>query len=60
MGQRIKARRLRAGLSACELARRIGVSRTAVGRWEYGDRAITLAHLAAIAKALGCRIGALV
>ena len=55
LGQRIKAARSTAKLSKAELARRVGVSHTAVAYWEEGEtKSIKADHLFAISKATGC------
>jgi len=51
---RIRQTRSRAGLSKAELARRIGVSLSAVVQWEHPDRGGPSArHLAALAQCTG-------
>jgi transcriptional regulator with XRE-family HTH domain len=51
---RIRLTRSRAGLSKAELARRIGVSLSAVVQWEHPDRGGPSArHLAALAQCTG-------
>ena len=52
IGERIRAARGHAGLSKAELARRVGVSHTAVAQWEDGGtKDIKSANLFAIAEA---------
>lgn len=53
VGQRIAAVRQRAGLSARELAERIGWSRDTLVNYELGRRAITIEILDQIAAVLG-------
>lgn len=45
-----------AGLTASELAQRIGVTRAAVSRWEAGLDAPSAARLPLLADVLGCTI----
>lgn len=52
LGSRIRQARDRAGLTQEQLAERIGVSRTAVARYESGEIEPKLHNLAAIALAL--------
>lgn len=49
----IKVHRERANLSQAELGRRIGVSRSAVCKWESGDRLPDLRYWAALVKEIG-------
>lgn len=51
VGKRIRNARVLAGLTQEQLAERIGVSRTAIVRWEGGSE-FTLEHLLALTKAL--------
>lgn len=53
---RIRKARLYAGLTTLQLAGRIGVTRSAVARWEAGSRQPDAAALIAIAGA--CAVGA--
>ena len=53
LGSRIRQARDRAGLTQEQLAERIGVSRTAIARYESGEIEPKLHNLAAIALALG-------
>jgi DNA-binding XRE family transcriptional regulator len=54
LGQRVVELRLRAGLTQEDLARRLGVSTTALREWEH-DRALPLvARYAAICRVLHC------
>lgn len=55
VGDRVRGRRERAGLSPGRLGRLIGVDRTTVGRIEAGEREPSLRMLRALAGALGCR-----
>lgn len=43
------------GLTRKQLARSMGVTRTAVCAWETGRDSITLGRIAQAAEALGCR-----
>ena len=52
LGSRIRQARDRAGLTQEQLAERIGVSRTAIARYESGEIEPKLHNLAAIAVAL--------
>ena len=52
LGSRIRQARDRAGLTQEQLAERIGVSRTAIARYESGEIEPKLHNLAAIAEAL--------
>ena len=52
LGSRIRQARDRAGLTQEQLAERIGVSRTAIARYESGEIEPKLHNLAAIAMAL--------
>lgn len=49
----LRKKRLDAGLSQKELARRLGVKRSFVGKTERGDRRIDVIELQAICRALG-------
>jgi DNA-binding XRE family transcriptional regulator len=53
---RIRKARLYAGLTTMQLAERLGVTRSAVARWEAGSRVPDAAVLTAIAGA--CAVGA--
>ena len=53
LGKRIKQARIRAGITQEYVAEAVGVSRTAVTRWEQGEIEPTLGHLAALAGLLG-------
>lgn len=49
----IKVHRERANLSQAELGRRIGVSRSAVCKWESGNRLPDLRYWSALVKEIG-------
>lgn len=53
LGRRIKQAREQAGLTQEKLAERIGVSRTAISRFELGEIEPSVRNLAALAKELG-------
>jgi len=53
VGQRVRQARERAGITQEELAARAGMDRTAVGKIERGERAVTVAALLRLAAALG-------
>ena len=60
LGQRLRRFRERAGLSQHELARRSGVSRSAIAGVETGDRGdLSLENTIKVADALGITIDAL-
>ena len=52
VGKRIRQARVLAGLTQEQLAEKIGVSRTAVVRWEAAETEPTLEHLLALATSL--------
>lgn len=54
VGQQIRWRRQACGMSQLDLAEVLDCDRSAVCRWETGQRAPTLAHLVAVGQALGC------
>ena len=54
VGAEVVRRREGLGLNQTELAARVGCDRSAVSRWEAGERLPSLAHLAALGRALGC------
>jgi len=56
LGERIRAARKRSGLSQDELAREIGLDRSAVNRLEGGARKVTALELSDIATAVGVRM----
>ena len=54
LAARIKEARESAGLSKAELAREIGITKSAITRWESGEaKQITYGSLAALSKATG-------
>lgn len=53
-GNNVRARRESLGWSQEELAARSGLHRTYVGSVERGERNISLANIARLARALGC------
>jgi transcriptional regulator with XRE-family HTH domain len=53
LGKRIRDLRRARGLTAAQLAERLGVSEFAVSRWECGHTAPRMRRIAALAKALG-------
>ncbi len=59
VGQRLAAARRAAGLPLRELAARLGWPHTTLGNYEQGRRPIKVAHLVAIATALGSSPAAL-
>lgn len=59
VGERIKAARVAAGLSAEGLAERLGTTKATVGKWERAVHWPTAPQMAAIAAALGVEIGTL-
>lgn len=60
IGARIKALRLRAGLTQEGLGERVGLAAHSISRFESGDLAPTLSTAAALAKAVGTRLPELV
>ena len=50
----LEAVREQKGVTRKQLARAMGVSRTAIYMWETGKNAITLGRIAEAAEALGC------
>lgn len=52
VGKRIRQARVLAGLTQEQLAEKIGVSRTAIVRWEGAETEPTLEHLLALTKSL--------
>ena len=52
VGKRIRQARVLAGLTQEQLAEKIGVSRTAVVRWESAETEPTLEHLLSLTKFL--------
>ena len=59
VGEEIGRRREGLGLNQTELASRVGCDRSAVSRWEAGERLPSLAHLVALGRAFGCGARAL-
>lgn len=43
-------------MSQDELARRVGVNRAQVVRWDAGRQGIRVSHLRVLAEALGCSV----
>lgn len=58
-GEKIKALRLRAGLTQEALAAALGMSQQAVASWESGERSPRASDIPRLADALGCAIGEL-
>lgn len=56
MRKNMKAERARAGLSAGEVAQRIGVHQNAVLRWESGEAEPLSSNLMKLASLYGCSI----
>ncbi len=54
-GERVRAERLRQGISQEELAARSGVHRTYIGMIERAEKNITLKNIIKIAEALGVK-----
>ena len=52
----MKAERARAGLSAEEVAKQIGVNRNSVFRWESGEAEPTAENLEKLVQLYGCTI----
>lgn len=52
-GERVRALRMKKGISQEELAERCGVHRTYMGRIERGETNITLSNIHKIARGLG-------
>ncbi len=59
-GERIRAARLARGMTQADLARAIGVSRSAVAQWETDRAGQIRGNLARIASVLGISVGHLV
>jgi DNA-binding XRE family transcriptional regulator len=53
LGQLIRRRRVKEGLSQAELGRRVGASRSTVARWESGQSRPLPAHRKALVRVLG-------
>ncbi len=60
MASRIRAARRALGITQDELARRIGVSRSAIAQWETDRTGQVQANLARVAAVLGVSIGYLI
>lgn len=57
IGSRIRCMRKAAGLTQAELAKRIGVSRQSVNKWESGTGTfMSTIHLERLAEALECGV----
>lgn len=54
LGHRIKERRRTLSVTQEQLASELGVSRTAVAKWESGEKEPTLQNLTKLCKILGC------
>lgn len=52
----IKARRLEAGLTQAQLAKKLNVDQTAVSRWESGETKPLKKYHKKLAKVLGCSV----
>lgn len=52
----IKARRLEAGLTQAQLAKKLNVDQTAVSRWESGETKPLKKYHKKLAKTLGCTV----
>lgn len=52
----IARHRIEKGITKEELARRVGVSKRTLTRWEHGQNRPRPSHLTALAKALGCNV----
>lgn len=59
LGERLKAKRIVAGLGVVELAAKLEVDRTQVWRWETGAAEPPLFRLRQVARALGCSLKSL-
>ncbi len=59
LGQRIRRARHDAGLKLEEVADSLGVNKSALHRWETGERKATLPTLQQIADALGVKLDTL-
>ncbi len=59
IGAEIARRREEQGWSQTELAVALGCDRSSVSRWEAGLRLLSLSHLAALGRVLGCGVCAL-
>lgn len=56
----LRAARFRAGLTAKELAKEVGVTRVTISRWENGHSSPTVDQLRLAATALGCLVSDLI
>jgi len=56
LGEAIRARRRKAGLSQEQLAEKADLARNYIGNIERAEHKVTLGTLASIAKALKCRV----
>ena len=54
--EKIKAYRKQCGMSQAELAKRVGVERSAVAKWESGKSLPQAAHLVKLAEIFGCSV----
>ena len=54
--EKIKAYRKQYGMSQAELAKRVGVERSAVAKWESGKSLPQAAHLVKLAEIFGCSV----
>ena len=54
--EKIKAYRKECGMSQAELAKRVGVERSAVAKWESGKSLPQAAHLVKLAEIFGCSV----
>jgi len=52
----VRSARQAAGLSQEQLARRLGTTQSVISRWERGHDEPRVSTLAAIARAIGCRL----
>jgi ribosome-binding protein aMBF1 (putative translation factor) len=59
IGRRLARERTARGWSHERLARRLGVDRTAIGRWERGSRQVPLHRLLQLARLMEIRVEAL-
>jgi transcriptional regulator with XRE-family HTH domain len=59
LGQRIRARRRKLGMSQEGLAHEAGLDRSYVGRIERGEHNLTFVSLVRIARAMRCDVAAL-
>ena len=60
LSENIKMRRINAGLSQTELAKRVGVHPSMIGQIERGTKGISLALAAELAKVFSCKLDDLV